>query len=315
MIAEDRAGRPNDFVAQESTSGDQAECPFCVGHESLTPDPLLEVAGASGPWQVRVVPNKYPAVFLGQKQQEPSGTSVLGQIPQSPDGAHEVLIESPRHIQDITELTAKEMARVLRVYRVRLGHWSQDKRIEHATLFKNVGVAAGASLEHIHSQLIALPYVPPVIAAELQASQQYFAAHQTCVFCQLLCEELDHRERFVAETDRFVAFCAYAGRQPYETWILPKEHSSNFEQLADPDLESLALLLQQVVSRLRTQLGPLSYNLLLHTAPFAGTDSAHYHWHFELVPRCTQLAGFEWGAGMFINPLSPERAAARLRVE
>jgi len=276
---------------------------------------LFEAAGSSGQWQVRVVPNKYPAVTLGQHPYVRPDTSAFGQVPQSPDGAHEVLIESPRHIQDITEQTVQELALVLQVYRDRLRHWSADERIQHATLFKNVGVAAGASLEHIHSQLIALPAAPPAMIAELQASQHYYSVHQTCIFCQLLSEELTHRKRFVAETGPFVAFCAYAGRQPYETWIMPQEHAANFEQLADGDLEALAILLQEVVRRLHAQLDPLSYNLILHTAPFYEIDSAHYHWHFELIPRCTRFAGFEWGAGIHINPLAPERAAARLRAE
>jgi len=314
LIAEDRAGRPNDFASPESASGDQAECPFCAGHESLTPEPLLETAGASGQWQVRVVPNKFPAVSLGQQEFAQPTISTLGMLPQSPDGAHEVFIESPRHIQDITELSIAELTLVLQAYRERLRFWSTDERIHHATIFKNVGVAAGASLEHIHSQLLALPEIPPVMATELQHSQRYFEENKTCVFCQLLEEELTHRERLVVDADSFVAFCAYAGRQPYETWILPRKHSASFEHLSDADMEPLAEILRQVVERLQAQLSPLSYNLILHTAPFHKRHADAYHWHFELVPRSTTSAGFEWGTGMFINPLAPERAAARLVV-
>ncbi len=322
MIAEDRAGRPNDFAAHKSASDDQntqAECPFCAGHESLTPGALLQTAGASGQWQVRVVPNKYPAVSLGHEGFLPPEVSALGVAPQPPEGAHEVFIESPRHIQDITELSIAELTLVLQAYRERLRFWSSDERIQHATVFKNVGLVAGASLEHIHSQLVAVPNIPPVMVAELESSQRYYADKQACIFCQLIDEELTHRERLVIDAGSFVAFCAYAGRQPYETWILPRKHSASFEHLSDADIESLAKILQQVVGRLQAQLSPLSYNLILHTAPFrqsvAKSDiSQCWHWHFELVPRSTTLAGFEWGTGMFINPLSPERAAARLCV-
>ncbi len=275
----------------------------------------MEVEDASGKWQVRVVPNKYPAVSLDQQGYVPSGTSALGRAPQPPVGTHEVLIESPRHIQDITELSIAELARLLRVYRQRLRDWSTDSRIQYATVFKNVGIAAGASLEHIHSQLLALPDIPPVIASELAGSQRYFAEQEACIFCGLIDEELAHGERLVVEADSFVAFCAFAGRQPYETWIFPRVHSASFEHLSDPETESLANILQQVVQRLQRQLAPLSYNLLLHSAPFRQLHADSYHWHFELVPRSTQRAGFEWGTGMFINPLAPERAAARLRVE
>ena len=283
----------------------------------------MEVAGSGDEWQVRVVPNKFPAVVLGQrnkpKGKQPPKPSLLGVIPQPPEGAHEVFIESPRHVQDITELSIAELTLLLQAYRERLRFWSTDDRICHATIFKNVGDAAGASLEHIHSQLVALPSLSPVIAAELQGALRHFAEKKTCLFCQLIEEELSHGERLVADAGPFVAFCAYAGRQPYETWILPRDHAANFEQLTDTDIESLAETLQQVVRRLQAQLTPLSYNLILHTAPFrlpAGECNIgqYWHWHFELVPRSTELAGFEWGTGMHINPLSPERAAARLCV-
>lgn len=337
MIAEDRAGRPNDFVdlggsanpnkanpskanpdQTSSNHTSSADCPFCAGPKCLTPEPSWEVVDADGQWQVRVVPNKFPAVAFDENNFSSTGFSALQSVPQIPMGAHEVLIESPRHVQDITELSCAELALVLQVYRDRLRHWSTDKRIKHVTLFKNVGNAAGASLEHIHSQLVALPDVPPVMAVELQAAEQYFDEQVICIFCHLLSEETTRGERLVCYDESFVAFCAYAGRQPYETWILPRKHTAHFEEITDPETESLALMLQEVVRRLQKQLAPLSYNLLLHTAPSGHLLSGCpydecYHWHFELVPRSTQLAGFEWATGMHINPLSPERAAARLR--
>lgn len=315
LVAEDRAGRPNDFSGAESAnvSDEPAnDCPFCVGHEAWTPEPSLEVSDSTGSWQVRVVPNKYPAVALDEQQFVLSETSALDAVPQAPLGGHEVIIESPRHLQDITELTAEEFARVLRVYRQRLSDWSADQRIRHVSIFKNVGYAAGASLGHMHSQLVALPQVPPVMAAELAACERYSAEHDGCIFCQLINEERTHRQRLVVENDSFVAFCAYAGRQPYETWILPREHQASFEHLGDAVADELADLLQQLVARLHTLLTPLSYNLILHTVPFAVSNADSFHWHFELVPRSTQLAGFEWGTGLHINPLSPERAAANL---
>jgi len=312
FIAEGRAGRPNDFVATKSTSGDPSDCPFCAGHENRTPEPLLEVAGHAGEWQVRVVPNLFPAVLFGQKNEKQLEDTVLGMLPLPPIGAHEVFIESPRHVQDISELSIAELTLVLQAYRERLRFWSSDERVQHVTVFKNVGIAAGASLEHIHSQLVALPSISPVMATELESSQRFYADKQACIFCQLIDEELTHRERLVVDSGSFVAFCAYAGRQPYETWILPREHSASFESLSDVGIESLAKILQQVVGRLQTQLSPLSYNLILHTAPFRQLHADTYHWHFELVPRSTTLAGFEWGTGMFINPLSPERAARRI---
>ncbi len=313
LIAEDRAGRPNDFESAQAIQPiDTSSCPFCAGHEQETPSSLWEVADESGGWQVRVIPNLYPAVSPDCSHvKEENSFQALSSQPAY--GAHEVIIESPRHIRDITELTLDELAGVLLVYRDRLRHWSTDATMQHATLFKNVGFAAGASLEHAHSQLVTLPFVPEVIAREMQGAKQFYDREGTCVFCRLLQEELEQGERLVSEEGPFVAFCAYAGRQPFETWLLPTSHASHFEQLSDNETHSLASLLQQVVRRLQTQLKSLSYNIILHTTPFSEQESSFYHWHLEIIPRTAQLAGFEWGTGVHINSLSPERAAKLLR--
>lgn len=318
LIAEDRAGRPNDFRGGEpANSVDQParDCPFCGGREELTPAALLEVPGDGNAWQVRVVPNKYPAVSLGCEARALSANSSLESSPQVPIGSHEVIIESPRHVQDITELSVEEFAQVLRTYRDRVLHWSTDERVRYCSVFKNVGIAAGASLQHVHSQLVALPEIPPVMLAELGSAEYYLAKHRTCIFCKLIDDELELSQRLVVENDKFVAFCAFAGRQPYETWILPRDHSAQFEQLSDAEATDLSALLRDIVGRLLKQLSPLAYNLILHSSPFRQDTADYFHWHFELVPRSTQLAGFEWGTGMHINPLSPERAAARINGE
>ncbi len=301
-IAEDRAERPNDYAEVRIAEAPAASCPFCAGHEGETPAATMEVPD-NGPWQVRVIPNKYPAVRHDAAQ-------VAGE---APIGAHEVIIESPRHLRDVTELSTDELALVLGVYRDRLRHWSQDGRLQHATLFKNVGFAAGASLKHVHSQLVALPFVPAEVEAELESSRRHYQTHGECIYCRLLADELRLGVRLVAQRSSFAAFCASAGRQPYETWLLPTEHAAEFHELADSALAELASLLQQVLGRLRQQLGEWSYNLILHTLPFRSAEEQLYHWHWELIPRTSQLAGLEWGAGVHVNPLSPERAAQRLR--
>ncbi len=294
LIAEGRALRPNDFVGDtQQSSHAGAHCPFCRGHEHETPRELAVVHDSQGEWQIRVVPNKYPAV--------------------SAAGVHEVIIESPRHITDWSELSTDEITAVLQVFRARIAHAYTNHGIRSALLFKNVGQGAGASLEHLHSQLIALPFVPEVLETELAVAAEFQSQAGECLMCGLLAKELTEESRLVLENEHFAVFCAYAGRQPYETWIVPKVHAHDFQAISVQESAALAAILRELVRRLRTHLSLLAYNLLLHTAPVGDERQAAFHWHWELIPRSTSLAGFEWGTGMHINSVSPERAAIRLR--
>ena len=314
LIAEDRADRPSDFTGLHVDQANAADCPFCAGHEGETPAATHEVPDDAGGWRVRVIPNKYPAVRLEATADTRSGSEFLSlPAPQAPFGAHEVIVESSRHLRDVDEMTINELATVLGVYRDRLRHWADDGRLRHATLFKNVGFAAGASLEHVHSQLVALPFVSEEVEAELAAAESFFEEHGECIFCRLLADERRLATRWVAEVGRFAAFSAYAGRQPYETWLLPTSHGAQFHEIVDREIESLAALLREVFLRLRQRVRPLSYNLILHTAPFENSGGESYHWHWELIPRTSHVAGLEWGAGVHINSLSPERAALLLQ--
>jgi UDPglucose--hexose-1-phosphate uridylyltransferase len=307
-IAEERLGRPNDFVTIETghatlvdAQAARETCPFCAGHESATPNSSAEVRDESGQWQVRVVPNKFPAVSFAS----------------AAPGAHEVVIESPSHVSEIFDLNLDQFATVLAVYRDRLAHWASDARLCHGIVFKNSGCTAGASLEHIHSQLIALPYVSPYVEAELAGAQQFGAAQGGCIFCKLIAQEIAAGERLVFDDAGYAALCPYAARQPFETWIVPTRHAARFDQTPDADLPGLAAAIRGVLQRLasvcRSAGCELAYNLVLHTGPFDEAHANSYHWHWELIPRTTHLAGFEWGAGVYINPVSPERAARELR--
>jgi UDPglucose--hexose-1-phosphate uridylyltransferase len=330
-VAEDRAGRPTDYVPPAGPPPAEADarreaCPFCAGHEAATPHESAATWDADGAWRVRVVPNKYPAVAL-----EPSAPSACGLAPQAlgddaafggakPQaavGIHEVIIESPRHVTELTELDADQFVAVLRMYRDRLRHWAADGRLRHAVVFKNSGFAAGASLEHVHSQLVALPFVPVAVQTELAGAAAWHASSGRCVFCETVAREREQGERLVLDESGYAAVCAYAGRQPFETWIVPTRHSARFDELADAELPALASILQETLRRLSVQCArrgfPLAYNLILHASPFDDAHAASYHWHWELIPRTTHLAGLEWGAGVYINPVSPERAARELR--
>lgn len=307
-IAEDRAGRPNDFaLSKEQTVDDRgpgaatiADCPFCAGNEAATPHELAAAVDERGQWQLRVVPNKFPAMSLA-----PASESAAG--------VHEVIIESPRHLLEVTELDVNQLATVLGACRDRLRHWAADGRMAHGLVFKNSGHAAGASLRHIHSQLVATPYVPEAVQRELDSAANFFARQGKCIFCDLIERELAADERIVHRADGMVAIAAYAGRQPLETWILPEEHAPRFDQMADAKLLPLAAMLHGVLRSLAAVLPGAAYNLILHSGPFHPSGPDPYHWHWEIVPRVAQLAGFELGSGVYINPVSPERAARRLR--
>lgn len=315
-IAEDRAGRPSDFAhpapgkaasalarTEAASEARRAACPFCAGHEAAAPIEAAAVRDAAGRWQVRVVPNKFPAV-----------ASLASSAPDDPAaGVQEVIIESPRHLRDLAELSPAEFAVALVVCRDRIRHWAADGRLRHAMAFKNSGYAAGASLEHIHSQLIVLPYVPDTVGAELSGAARYFAATGRCQYCDLLAAEVAGAVRLVAANAGFVAWCAHAGRQPYETWIVPRRHATHFEDVSTDEAGLLAQTLHEVVRRLHTATGGADYNLVLHSGPWHDAHAASYHWHWELTPRLAPLAGLELGAGVFINSLAPERAARRLR--
>jgi UDPglucose--hexose-1-phosphate uridylyltransferase len=320
LIAEGRALRPNDFSVDAPTQAadHSASCPFCRGNEHQTPHELAVANDAAGEWQVRVVPNKYPALHLvsGSNAQGLQSLGVCAE-PLLPHGVHEVIIESPRHVRDWVDLSIDELATVLRTFRDRIEHAYTTHQMQAALVFKNVGEAAGASLEHVHTQLVAFPFMPEVLQREVDVAIEHHNRTGECLMCELVHEELRLGTRLVNENDSFAAFTAYAGRQPYETWILPKRHASSFTHLSNEESRSLALILSGVVRQLSSAgdlRPPLAYNVVLHTAPAGNAGAAAFHWHWELIPRSASLAGFEWGSGMYINSVSPERAAIRLRM-
>jgi UDPglucose--hexose-1-phosphate uridylyltransferase len=224
-----------------------------------------------------------------------------------------VVIESPRHLRSLTELTDAEVALVFRAYRDRTRDMERDKQVAYALAFKNVGPAAGASLEHIHSQIVGLPLVPPVMHEELQGAAKFFAIQRDCVFCHLIQQELLARRRIVVRVEQFVAICPYASRFPYEVWVLPERHSASFQHSPDAQLAVLARTARCILSALERGCGITAYNFLIHSSPFDIDCQDHYHWHMEIIPRTVKAAGFEWGTGMQINPVLPEEAADQLR--
>lgn len=314
IVAEERAKRPTDLITPEEPSS-PGFCPFCPGHESKTPPEVFAyrepgTARDGAGWRVRVVPNKFPVLRVeGALDKRAYGMyDRMRGI-----GAHEVFIETPEHLRSLTPLSDRHVADILTAYRERLLDLCRDDRLKYGMLFKNVGRAAGASLEHTHSQLIVTPVVPRRVSDELEGARKHFEYRGRCVFCDIIQQELGMDERIVMVTDRFIALAPYASRFPFETWILPREHASHYETLRSPEIEDLAFVLKRVLTRLEGALGAPPYNYMVHTGPFNGGALDHYHWHIEIIPRLTRTAGFEWGTGFYINPVPPESAAEYLR--
>ena len=188
-----------------------------------------------------------------------------------------------------------------------------DPRLVYATVFKNVGAEAGASLGHTHSQIVATPVVPELVEAELAGGREFFARTGRCVFCDLAARELADGERVIVRSEHFLAVAAYAPRYAYESWVLPLDHSARYETLTDDAALELALLMKRVLRALdRAQAEP-AYNWFLHTAPLRSAELPDYHWHIEVLPRTARPAGLEWGYGCFITTVTPEQAATELR--
>ena len=316
IIGSDRAARPNEFI-EEPVRRQPVPCPFCAGNEHETPDAVATYSApeAQG-WLVRVVPNKYPAVTIDQAvcpSCQPLGSTAPRAGAMAGFGRHEVIIESPRHVASLSELTSAEADLVFRAYRERIAALKATGQYRVVQIFKNVGPAAGASLEHVHSQLIALPGVPDVIAQELASCREYFAAHRRPLVGDMLARELASGERIVATTENFVAFCPFASRFPFEVCLAPLAEQGGFEDAQTGKLGELSRLACDLVGRIERAGGQSAYNCVLHTQPFDTPPDDHYHWHIEIIPRLTKVAGFEWGTGCFINPLPPEAAAAQLR--
>jgi UDPglucose--hexose-1-phosphate uridylyltransferase len=327
IIAEERAARPHQFdITGTDTAGNVSICPFCEGNESRTPGELAAFRPAGSPpdtpgWTVRTVPNKYPAVLPGHPSGEAESGSRQEMPPPAADisfrqaegiGLHEVIIDTPRHVFSISGLTVPETAAMLAMYRQRLAAARRADTWAYVQIFKNVGAAAGASLPHSHSQLIAMPFIPPSVNRLRREPPD-----ASCFWCRMVQQELKQKERIVEETEHFTVLCPFVSRFAGETEIYPKSHESAFDRTGENTLAELAEVLRRTIQRLEKAVfwmkGSLAYNVILNTEPLRPGWTEIYHWHFSVLPSLARAAGFEWGTGLHINPVSPEQAAKRLR--
>ena len=315
IISTERQKRPSDFRIEGVTTLGAGDCPFCPGREDLTPPEVLAYRHNGGDpnapgWDLRVVPNKFPALKVeGGLEREAEGMfDRMNGV-----GAHEVIIETPDHAKTLASMSEAEIERVLWAFRERILDLKRDIRFRYILIFKNHGGAAGATLEHTHSQLIALPIVPDFVREEIEGARRHFAAKERCVFCDIIHQEVAARRRVILESADLVALAPYAPRFPFETWLLPQRHGARFEEAPRQEYEGLAWLLKSVLMRMDRALESPAYNLIIHSSPFSEASAEFYHWHVELIPKLTRVAGFEWGTGFYINPTAPEDAARVLR--
>jgi UDPglucose--hexose-1-phosphate uridylyltransferase len=315
IISTDRRKRPNDFRLEPAKVIGGEYCPFCPGREDMTPPEVLAFRQNGGApnkpgWDLRVVPNKFPALQVeGNLDRE--GEGLFDRM--NGIGAHEVIIETPDHKKTFSTMSEPEIERVLWAYRERVLDLKRDIRFRYILVFKNHGAPAGATLEHSHSQLIALPIVPDYVRDEIEGARRHFTAKERCVFCDIIRQETAAGRRIIHENVDIVALSPYAPRFPFETWLVPRSHGARFEDAPRQQYESLARMLKTVLTRMDRALETPSYNMIIHSLPFSEQATEFYHWHVEIIPKLTRTAGFEWGTGFYINPTSPEEAAQVLR--
>lgn len=324
IIATERSRRPDHFRDSSRVNGEDPVCPFCEGNESQTPPEIYAIrkdrSQANKPgWELRVIPSIAPFLRVeGEADRQGKGLYDL----MSGIGAHEVVVETNQHIANMADLSREQIDRVLASYVNRITDLEKDQRFKYVLVFKNYGQpAAGGKHKHARSQLIATPVNPKRVKEELVGARQYYDIHERCVFCDIIRQELVSQERVVLDIDGFVAITPFASRFPFEVWILPKKHSPDFISIGEQQRGHLAELLKRVLMKFKVGLNDPPYSYIIHSAPFRHmtapgywkTIDYDYHWHIEIMPRLTRVAGFEWGTGFYICPVKPEETATFLR--
>ncbi len=333
LVSTERGQRPKraEAPAPRDNRSHVESCPFCSGNEDRTP-PAIFTYPENGPWEIRIVENLYPV--LGDDRNHPNLSLGLQQIIDG-YGRHEVVIDHNQHGVGISDMSTVHVANLFAAFRQRTEDlFAADPRLRYVLIFKNFGPAAGASIAHTHSQLVAMPVVPENVHAELVSSRDYFGKHYRCIFCTLIDEALsfettiydrasgevrrriDVGQYVVERGEHFIAIKPFASRFEWEVHILPLNHEADFLALRADSMADLASVLQRTLARLDQVLGGAQYNFFVHTLPhdpMYADCRASYHWHIEICPRTEIPSGFELGSGLFVNTVSPEEAAQRLR--
>lgn len=310
IFAPDRRHRPSHLDAPRPEETPQSHCPFCPGHESMTPPEIMvrHAPDKSG-WMVRVFPNRYPAL------------RVEGTVDARPDGffdrmngvgAHEVVVITPDHAARPAALSAEQWRVILDVIQARILDLRGDGRLKHIQVFQNHGHGGGATQPHAHAQLVALPVVPPRVNRRSERMRGHFERRGRCLICDLLSVELEERSRVFLDDARVVGFVPYAAPRSFTMWLVPQRHGARFEEAPADVLNGIAAALPDCLGRMDRLLERPDYQLVLHSAPFRGDGAEWRHWFIEILPVLTGTGGFEHATGCLINTVFPEEAAKAL---
>lgn len=311
ILAPERSGRPAGTRRHHRPDLPffESGCPFCPGNEHMTPPEIARVPNDEQ-WRHRVVPNRFPAL-TADGSPEINGNEhdrEMGGL-----GAQEVVIESPLHDERLDEMDVDRIDSLLRLWRDRTRTLSAEPWVRAVVVFKNFGIRSGMTLDHPHSQIMAMAVCPPELRLRSDVAEAYLAEHGRNVYADILEDELGSGERLVAVRDSFAAVTPFASRVPFETWILPREQQASFAELRDDQVPELAAMVKSVLSSLRRGAKDPDYNLVVQSAPVGEESSLSSRWHLVVMPRIATAAGFELGSGMSINCVAPEQAASMMR--
>lgn len=311
-----RAKRPSDFKSKSPSNPNpnpNQKCPFCIGHEHECAPEIFRLPPDNPDWKIRVIQNLYPALARLNPDSDPvpfDRNSDANSVVLEGAGFHDVVIESPLHSIHLSDLSPPEIGDVLLAYRTRIRQIASYDSIKYVQVFKNHGVSAGASMSHSHSQMLALPIVPPVVSARLDGMKEYFEKTQKCSVC-----EVQGEDRLIDSSTHFISVAPFAATFPFEIWIIPRDHSPHFHEIDDEKAVDLGGLLKLMLRKLSLQLDDPPFNFMIQTSPLEvnASDLSYSHWFLQIVPQLTGVGGFEIGTGCYINPVFPEEAAKVLR--
>jgi len=311
IMARERAKRPHEFVRQQTKPElptFSSSCPFCPGNEAMTPPETLSYRDEkSANWRVRAFANLFAALT-------PEGSTMRREedsffLDMDGVGVHEVIVETPAHNKPLALMEDSGVGDVLHAYHERYNALSQMPFLKLIIIFKNHGLSAGTSLEHPHSQLVATPIVPKHIRMKYEVAIRHYDNTGRCLYSDLVDHELRIGKRVVMETEKFVVFHPFASHLPFETWIMPKIRRACFGNASTEELKNLALVLRTTLRKLYRGLNNPDFNYVIDTAPIGDENKNYYLWHLRIIPRLTEVAGFEIGSGVNINSALPEETA------